>query len=56
MPPDPRKIIVDILKESGIIDVNETGKLILHLANGALQQITAPDKDVLKKLNNAPGK
>lgn len=47
MQPD-KKILIDILKRIGIIEDNETGKIIIHVNCGGITKITKPDKDWLK--------
>lgn len=47
------KKMLDFLKEAGIIEPNETGKVICHFNNGGITKITKPDKNFLRKEESA---
>jgi hypothetical protein len=44
-----RKKMLDLLKEAGILIPNGTEKIIIHIANGEVVKLTAPDRDLLKE-------
>lgn len=52
MKDEKTKKMLDFLKETGIIDANETGKVIFHFNNGGVTKITKPDKNYLRKEEN----